>query len=412
MCMPQPFRRSGHTWLLYLSYAIFGYVLNGLGAVTPFLRAELNLSYTVASLLFSAFATGMIAAGFGGHRLVAHFGRKGLVWFGVFAMCTSELVLMAGRSAWLAIGASFLMGASGSLLASVVPPGLSDEHGESRSIALSELSLIAATSSAAAPLLIGWFSYTVLGWRTGLALPFAAALLLWFGLGRSVEMIESPSASSDQPAQAHSGSLPPHYWIYWVMIIFVVASEFSMVAWSADYLAKIVGLPMASAAHSVSLFLAGMIVGRLTGSRLLLRFSPFQVLTTSLLLAVAGFLLFWSAPPAWAGVVGLFITGAGIACQYPLFQSMALGASGGRTVEASTRAGLASGIAIFLSPLILGRLADTVGIHVAYGIVLVLQLVSLVITQLTNRQSKERRAEGKNTALSKQLRSISKFDRS
>lgn len=174
ICMPQPFRRSGHTWLLYLSYAIFGYVLNGLGAVTPFLRAELNLSYTVASLLFSAFAAGMIAAGVGGHRLVAHFGRKGLVWFGVFAMCTSELVLMAGRSAWLAIGASFLMGASGSLLASVVPPGLSDEHGESRSLALSELSLIAATSSAAALLLIGWFSYTVLGWRTGLALPFAA----------------------------------------------------------------------------------------------------------------------------------------------------------------------------------------------------------------------------------------------
>jgi MFS family permease len=161
--MPQPFRRSRHTWLLYLSFAIFGYVLNGLGPVTPFLKAELDLSYTVASLLFSAFAAGMILAGVGGHLLVARLGRKGVLWFGVFGMCASELGLIAGRSAWVAIGASFWMGAIGSLLASVVPPELSDEHGENRSIALSELNLIAAMASAAAPLLIGWFSYTLLG---------------------------------------------------------------------------------------------------------------------------------------------------------------------------------------------------------------------------------------------------------
>lgn len=381
--MPHAFHRTRHTWLLYLVFAIFGYVLNGLGPVTPFLKAELNLSYTIASLHFSAFAAGMILAGLGGHLLVARLGRKGVLWFGLFGMCVSELGLIAGRSAWMTISASFLVGCIGSLLSSVVPPGLSDEHGDNRAIPLAELNLIAAISSAAAPLLIGWFSYTLLGWRFALALPFVAALALWLGMGR-VDLLDS--AHAGQSAQAARGGLPPRFWIYWVAIILVVATEYCMIFWCADYLENVVSLPKAAAAQAVSIFLAGMIVGRLSGSRLLLRFSVFQILTASLLIATAGFLMYWSVPVAWVGVAGLFVTGVGVACQYPMVQSLALGVSGGRTVQASTRASLASGIAIFTLPLILGRLADAVGIRLAYGVVLVLMVAAFALIQLTSRR--------------------------
>ena len=381
--MPQPFRRSRHTWLLYLVFAVFGYVLNALGPVTPFLKAELNLSYTVVSLHFSAFAAGMMLAGLGGHLLVARMGRKGVLWFGLFGMCLSEVGLMAGHAAWMTIGASFMMGCIGSLLSSVVPPGLSDEHGDNRSIALSELNLVAAISSAAAPLLIGWFSYTLLGWRFALALPFAAALALWLSMGK-MDLVDRPPAS--QVEQAAGGSLPPRFWIYWVAIIFAVAVEYCMVFWCADYLDKVVGLPKAAAAQAVSMFLAGMILGRLSGSRLLLRFSALQVLTASQLIATAGFLLYWSVPAAWVGVAGLFVTGVGVACQFPMILSLAFGVSGGRAVQASTRASLASGIAIFVLPLVLGRLADGVGIRLAYGMVLVLLVGGFAIIQLAGRR--------------------------
>ena len=60
--MLQTFRRDRFTWLLYLVLAFYGYFINILGPITPFLRSELGLSYTVSSLHFAAFAVGMLGA--------------------------------------------------------------------------------------------------------------------------------------------------------------------------------------------------------------------------------------------------------------------------------------------------------------------------------------------------------------
>jgi MFS family permease len=57
--MTQPFIRDRFTWLTYLLLAFYGYFLNILGPITPFLKDELELSYTVSSLHFTAFASGI-----------------------------------------------------------------------------------------------------------------------------------------------------------------------------------------------------------------------------------------------------------------------------------------------------------------------------------------------------------------
>jgi len=383
--MIQPFQRTRHTWLLYLVLAIFSYGLNGLGPVTPFLKAELNLSYTVSSLHFSMFAVGMILAGSGGGLLVARIGRKRVMWAGIIGMGASMLGLVAGRAAWITIAASFCMGAIGSLVLSVVPSGLSDEHGEQRSVALSESNVIAAVAGVFAPLMIGWFSYSAFGWRLALLLPLAAALGLWLLMGKT-ELLGG-QAASQTGGQAR---LPGRYWVYWVTILLVVAIEFCMISWCADYLENAGGLPKSQAAQAVSVFLGGMILGRVAGSRLILRFRVQQVVTASLLLSLAGFVLFWSAPALWLTVAGLFITGVGVASQYPLTLSLAIGAAGGHTVLASARSSLASGIAIFSLPLVLGRLADAAGIRLAYGVVLVLILAALALVQFGSRARKGR----------------------
>ena len=117
--MPQSFHRSQHTWLLYLTLAIFGFVINTLGPVTPFLKAELNLSYTVTSLLFSAFASGMILTGLAGHVLVRRLGGGGVLWLALFGMCLSAIGLAVSQSPWMTIIASFSMGCIGSMAAPI-----------------------------------------------------------------------------------------------------------------------------------------------------------------------------------------------------------------------------------------------------------------------------------------------------
>jgi hypothetical protein len=130
-----------------------------------------------------------------------------------------------------------------------------------------------------------------------------------------------------------------------------------------------------------------MILGRISGSRLVQRFSTPLVVTISILIASIGFLIFWRSENIFLGLSGLFITGLGVANLYPLLLSLAIGAANGNTVQAGGRATLASGSAILALPLILGRLADAVGIRSAYGVVLLLLISILLISGIAGRIS-------------------------
>jgi fucose permease len=209
-------------------------------------------------------------------------------------------------------------------------------------------------------------------------------ILMFLELGKNTSPAVTSAAEERPPANP---SLPALFWIYWVGIVLGVSVEFCMIFWSADYMEQVLGLSKADAAQALSLFLAAMIVGRILGSRLVQRFSARAVVTTSIIIAGIGFLLFWKAEGVFLGLSGLFITGLGVANLYPLILSLAISAATGNTVQAGARATLASGTAILALPLILGSFADAAGIRLAYGVVLVLLISVFLINQLAGRNS-------------------------
>ncbi len=382
--MHQTFQRDRFTWLAYLSLAFYGYFLNILGPITPFLKDELGLTYTVSSFHFTAFAIGILLIGVGGHILIQRIGKQRSLWLGLFGMSLSAGVLLLGKSPIVTIGASFLMGLIGSLILAIVPAALSDQHGEMKAVALSEANVIASLFATSAPLLVGWFAHSIGNWRWALGSMACIPILMFLGLGKN----SSPTVSSaaEERAQANQ-TLPSLFWIYWVGIVLGVSVEFCMIFWSADYIEQVLGLSKADAAQAVSLFLAAMIVGRLLGSRLVQRFSTRVVITVSIVLAGIGFLLFWRTDNTLIGLSGLFLTGLGVANLYPLILSLAISSANGNTVQAGARATLASGTAILALPLLLGRLADAVGIRSAYGVVVLLLISVFLISQVAGRIS-------------------------
>ena len=382
--MTRTFHRDRFTWLAYLSLAFYAYFLNVLGPITPFLKEELRLSYTVSSFHFTAFAVGILLIGLGGHLLVQRIGRWRSLWVGVIGMSLSTLLLLAGKSPVITIGACFLMGLVGSLILAIVPAALSDGHGELRAVALSEANMISSVVATAAPLMVGWFAHFTGGWRLALGIVAFTPILMFLSLGKGTSSAEaSPLEERTQANQP----LPTLFWVYWVTIVLAVSVEFCMIFWSADYLENVLGMIKADAAQALSLFLGAMILGRITGSRLVQRFSTHRVVTVSILMASIGFLIFWKTDNVFVGLSGLFITGLGVANLYPFILSLAIGAGDGNTVQASARATLASGTAILALPLALGRLADAVGIRSAYGIVVVLLISVFLISQIAGRIS-------------------------
>ncbi|MFN8563411.1 MAG: MFS transporter [Anaerolineae bacterium] len=255
--MPHPFVRNRATWLAYIALALYGYFLNIFGPITPFLKNELELSYTVSSLHFSAFALGIIGAGLIGNRVIQRVGRWNALWISAFGMSACALLLIAGRDASLTIGASFLMGLVGSLILAVVPSALSDQHGDMRAVALSEANVFSSLFSASAPVLVGWFALSALGWRMALVVAVLAVVVIRVGFNR----VSLPPMAAPKTADQHEPPLSILYWLYWTALVAAVSVEFCLIFWSADYLETSLGMPTAEAAQAVSVFLGSMIVG-------------------------------------------------------------------------------------------------------------------------------------------------------
>ena len=88
----------------------------------------------------------------------------------------------------------------------------------------------------------------------------------------------------------------------------------------------------------------------------------------------------WLSASYLLSMAGVFLAGAGIGLLYPLAASMMLATAPGQAGAASGRLVLASGTAMLVAPLMLGVIADAADVVVAWGLVLVLCLVSLALT--------------------------------
>jgi fucose permease len=391
--MLSTFLRNQVTWLMYLMLAFFGYLLNILGPITPFLMDEFKLTYTLSSMHFTAFAIGMILVGLGGHIIVHRIGRWKTLWMSAFGMSLGSILLITGQTPAVTILACFLMGTVGSFMPVLVSSILSDQYGALRTVALSEANFYASSTAAVAPLLVGWFAripgLPLAGWRLALVIIVIIPILMRLLFGK-IQLPDGPvqAGSMVENELSKTGSLPGRYWIFWAAIVLAVSVEFCMIFWSADYLEKILGLAKPDAALFVSLLLGGMILGRLLGSRLIQGSTEKRGIIISLSIASFGFLLFWGVTVPVVSIAGLFFTGLGIANLYPFILSLALDTAGYQAVQAAARASLASGVAILCLPLILGRLADSLGIRLAYSVILFL-LLGLFIIIAAGRPSRK-----------------------
>jgi MFS family permease len=378
------FRRDEVTWLAFGMLGFYNYLLSGLGPLMPSLREELGLSYTIASLHFSAFAVGMILAGLVGDRVVRRYGRMKVFWGGAAGLAAGAVALTLVHSPIQTVGSVLLMGGVGSLVLVLIPAILSDRHGENRAIAIVEANTLSAATGAMAGLLIGLSEQTPAGWRGALLLSLAIPLFLVIRFGR----VSLPAAQRIGPRRHAGTRLPLAYWAFWLGVVLVVGTEFSLIFWGADFLVT-AGLSTSVAATTVSLFLWGMVAGRVTGRQIARWMPAEQLLLLALGVSGGGFFVYWLAPAVPVVVLGLFVAGLGVANLYPLIVALALGAAPGQSNEAGARLTFASGTAILAAPLLLGALADAVGIHLAYGVVPIFLLGALIASHLGRRSSQE-----------------------
>ncbi len=359
------FVRDRRTWAAYLLLGLFAYLETVLGPVMPFLREELGLSYAVASLHFSAFAIGAIISGLTGERVVRRIGRAAALWGGIAGMSAGALLVAFSPVVGGAILGTFIMGLIGTISLMANQAVLADIHGAQRTIALAESNVAATTCAVLAPLIVGVLAASGLGWPLALVLAAPWVLGLWLVF----RQVRFPNIQPAPVTASGSTTLPPVFWVLAAVLFLVAAVEWCMAYWGAEFLASVVGLEPAFAASAMTLFFVAMVGGRFIGSRLAWRFASAHLLYVALVIALAGFLLFWLAPGAALSLIGLFVAGLGIANFYPLTVGVATGAVPELIDIATARLAVAGGAALLLAPLGVGAIADLFGMRWGFGIV-------------------------------------------
>lgn len=376
--LPAAFARNRVTWMAYIALVSYAFYLYALGPVLAFLHSELHLSYTETSIHSTLWAAGTVAAGLGFHRLTRQLGRRRLFWISAALTCAGGLLFVAGHVVAVTLVAAAVLGTGGSFLLTGTSALLADNHHEWRDRALIEANVGASATAVMAPVLLGFLATTEAGWRVGLLIPVAALSCLYAVSRHWAVPVQAPRT------QVASDIGMRELWVPCLLVALTVAIEFCIVFFGIQLLTGQTGLVTADAARVMGLFFGGELAGRIGGAALSRRPGRRRgLMETALLVSLGGFLVVWSSHVVALSALGLFITGLGVANLYPVTLAMVLAAGRGQTDLAAARAQLAVGVAVASAPLVLGALADGIGIRSAFAIEPVLIVIAAALFGIT-----------------------------
>ncbi len=372
--------RDRPTWVSYVQISLWAWFLYGFGATQALLRDEQGTSRSVGSLHGTAFAIGGLLGALATAPAIRRWGRGTVLRATSIASLASLLIYtwpnaspavsMTGAALAAFFGTAMLISANAFLL---------DHQGAAGPAALTEANALASFFGILGPLAIGLGAATVLGWRWGLWIVVIGLVVVEVWRGRHVLAYGTRELARSEASRGRFKA--PVYWSLGV-IMFFLATEFSLTFWGADLLRERCDFGAAAAAASLGAVTSGMLVGRIWGSRLAERHPSESVLKASIVFALAAFALTWAFTYWPVVLLGMFLTGMGIGVHWPMGVARVVRASRGNTDRATAAASFAGAISIAVAPFALGTLSDAIGFHLAFLLVPMFLLAALGIMVL------------------------------
>jgi MFS family permease len=353
------------------------FVVNGLGGPSfqprlPERQAALGLSDAGLGLVLVGFAAGALVASPVAGRLIGKLGSRPVV-------VASALVL--GGSLWTAGAAPTpltlalalaLIGASDAAMDTAMNANAAAyEGGTGRSImhrlhgawsigALTAAGVAALAAAARVPLTVqlGVTGVVV----AGTALVARSGLVP--GLSAPVPAADPDSAGSPARVRARARWVGPLV-VLGVMTVGGAIVEGAPTDWSALRLERL-GTGPGTAALGVAAFMAGMFAGRAVGDHLTDRYGGAIVLRGGMTLVAAGLGLGVAVNGPVAFAAGLVLAGAGASAFFPLAFSTAARLPGVAPGAGAATVSLTARLGFLAEPLVVGALAEAVGLRWAF----------------------------------------------
>jgi MFS family permease len=349
------------------------------GLVLGELRDELGLSGVVAAAHGSTFGVGLLLMGAVGARLVDRVGRVVAFWATCAVIVLGVAILCVGRQWWVTLVGTAVAGVACALLVLLAPGIVADHHGEGWVHTYAAVNGVPGVAGVAFSLVIGAALAAGISWRApylGLTLLFALVLVV-VGRATSLPVGESTSVSSIALLRQGNTRRPVFD------VVHAVLAEFPLGVWAVTVLKEVGGASSGAAAALGAVWGLSIMTSRLSLSRLTRLAGPWTSALGYGAVAI-GSALVWLGPGLSVRVLGLVIAGLGTGPIYPLAVERLYTRVDADTVSLGALTAFASGVAITLGPLMLGIVADIVGLRSAVLLVTVLALVGIWTSRPTD----------------------------
>ncbi|MEN4769282.1 MFS transporter [Duffyella gerundensis] len=361
-------------------FLVAGISMSAWAPLVPFARERLGVSdASLGSLLLFLGAGSLIAMPLTGW-LVARFGCKNTM------LCSSLLIMMMLPllailpTPWMLALALALFGAGLGTL----------------DVAMN-FQAVEVEKQADRPMMSGFHAFYSLGGIIGAG---AVSLLLWVGLtpvaaiGVIIVMLlllmvfSLPHLLNER---IHQSDTPlfviPRGWVAFLgLLCFILfLAEGAVLDWGALLLIQTRDLPVAQAGLGYAIFSVAMTIGRLTGDRVVKRFSRYSVMVSGCCLAALGIALAVWLPQPQIALLAFLLVGFGLANTVPMLFT-AVGAQktmpANLAISAMTTIGYTG---ILTGPALIGYISQWLSLSIAFSLIALLLLVVAASARLVTR---------------------------
>ncbi len=362
----------------YLAFMLNGVLALSIGSLLPFIREAKGLNYAFAGLIVSLHSVGNLVSSFASGTLAVFLGRKkSILLFNACYAIAYVMILYGNGNLMLAL--AFLMtglarGASsnfGNYTVNSIAPG--------RAGFLNALHAMFSIGAFSFPILLTLLTRTNAdGWVYACYFMIAMGVLSW--ILYFMVPISEPAAKKDEKKNDTSVGFfrEPLFYLCTFTLFFYLCAEQGVIGWLITYFVDTGLLSDGLSQLMASVLWVMILAGRLTAAAL-----SGKVRKEKLLLAMGvGFMgfFFWllfskSTVPIVIGIMGFGYSMAGI---YPTTVSFCGGLIQKYSMAWSFILTLAS-FGSILMPMIIGRIAESVGIAYGMSSIVVVVLVDLAL---------------------------------
>ncbi|MEV0502632.1 MFS transporter [Streptomyces spectabilis] len=370
-------------------FCVFGFTLGSWQASLPDLVRDLDMSPLELGLCLTVGFAGALPAMFLGGRLIARFGAKGLLMAGAAGMslalvgvgCTGSYVVLVPL-------VLVLLGCQGSFDVAINAVAIAIEQQSGKQI-LAFMHGAFSLSAAAGALCFG--AYRPLGYRVGyFGVAVVLALFVWWMAHRHA----LPEARSSTAPGAGAESVPRDRRVLLGADVLLVAGIVGvsflgsgiLENWSAIYVRDTVSDLAIISSFGLASFHGAMGLGRVLTSAVLRYVDRLVTIAACGLLMAAAMVWSLFAPGPVQAVGALFIVGILLSGIAPIGFSVAGDLRPDRVGEVSSTVAIAGYASFLVGPVLVGVLADLLGLRAALGSVVVVGVVISLLALLLKGQ--------------------------